>query len=462
MPYTYISMPDYAAPEETLENKIESLRGDRPIAAALGAGAGLVAMAPLIALAKDGKGALLGAGLSALGGAATGAGLSKLEEIMTRRELQRRMKKGLRMEKQAKSFLGQDRPESVKKIYRALKRDHPEMPAGMKARIAARQGKPGKQHQGPPYKGPLTKKADVSERQGALFGGALGGAAGLAAVPYLMKKRLGIIEDATRFSRLQTLFPSTSAFLAPSSKTRKLLDSELIGQMAMQVPLVTGASGAALGSALASGSREKKASARLRFGKEKTAFLQGPPDAVMVAQQRMTEIWAQLEAMVLLYQDGHWKASGLAQNGDHELFSRLYNRCQKGLDEIAEKIHGYFGNQGFSLPAALSISQQVLQQLFASGEDHIHMGLTAEDQFQALLKHTHMELGKLGVLPLGLDDWLMSTASDFDVHSYLLQQRGAEMAQPVKVAGAIGPVNRYLDHFRNIRAIGKKPPLPMK
>jgi hypothetical protein len=56
-------------------------------------------------------------------------------------------------------FTEQDRPAKVKEIYRALKRDHPEMPAAMKARIAARQGKPGKQKQGPPYKGPLTKAA---------------------------------------------------------------------------------------------------------------------------------------------------------------------------------------------------------------------------------------------------------------------------------------------------------------
>ncbi len=54
------------------------------------------------------------------------------------------------------SFTKQDRPAKVKEIYRALKRDHPEMPASMKARIAARQGKPGKQKQGPPYKGPLS------------------------------------------------------------------------------------------------------------------------------------------------------------------------------------------------------------------------------------------------------------------------------------------------------------------
>ena len=55
------------------------------------------------------------------------------------------------------SFLRQDRPEAVKKIYRALKRDHPGMPAEMKARIAARQGKPGKQKQGPPYTAPAAK-----------------------------------------------------------------------------------------------------------------------------------------------------------------------------------------------------------------------------------------------------------------------------------------------------------------
>ncbi|KKN37906.1 hypothetical protein LCGC14_0758860 [marine sediment metagenome] len=56
------------------------------------------------------------------------------------------------------SFTAQDRPESVKRIYRALKREHPEMPAAMKARISSRQGRPGKQKVGPPYKTPLSGK----------------------------------------------------------------------------------------------------------------------------------------------------------------------------------------------------------------------------------------------------------------------------------------------------------------
>ena len=70
---------------------------------------------------------------------------------------------GYVLDKEAKKrdmpgFTEQDRPKKVKEIYKALKRDHPEMPAEMKARIASRQGKPGKQKQGPPYKGKLTKK----------------------------------------------------------------------------------------------------------------------------------------------------------------------------------------------------------------------------------------------------------------------------------------------------------------
>lgn len=59
------------------------------------------------------------------------------------------------------SFTEQDRPKKVKEIYRALKKEHPEMSAEMKARIASRQGKPGKQRQGPPYKEPIKEAALV-------------------------------------------------------------------------------------------------------------------------------------------------------------------------------------------------------------------------------------------------------------------------------------------------------------
>ena len=61
-------------------------------------------------------------------------------------------------------FTEQDRPAEVKNIYRALKREHPGMPAEMKARIASRRGSksPKKRKEGPPYSGSLTASKKVA------------------------------------------------------------------------------------------------------------------------------------------------------------------------------------------------------------------------------------------------------------------------------------------------------------
>jgi hypothetical protein len=68
-------------------------------------------------------------------------------------------------ERKMPSFLKQERPEGVKHIYRAMTRRSENMRELKKrygsrakevaARVAARQGKRGKQHQGPPYKEPI-------------------------------------------------------------------------------------------------------------------------------------------------------------------------------------------------------------------------------------------------------------------------------------------------------------------
>lgn len=66
-------------------------------------------------------------------------------------------------------FLDQNRPAKVKEIYRALKRDHPDMPAEMKARIASRRGKKNAMSRkspkdgGPKYKAPITAKYKAAQ-----------------------------------------------------------------------------------------------------------------------------------------------------------------------------------------------------------------------------------------------------------------------------------------------------------
>jgi hypothetical protein len=59
------------------------------------------------------------------------------------------------------SFAKQDRPAKVKEVYKAIKRDHPNMPAEVKARIASRKGKASPQARKPPETGGPAYKAPL-------------------------------------------------------------------------------------------------------------------------------------------------------------------------------------------------------------------------------------------------------------------------------------------------------------
>jgi hypothetical protein len=119
--------------------KEDLVKGLAGIGGALGTGAALSKVIPSVA-SDWGKahpmlrGGLYAAGLST-GGLLTRLGVDKVRDIQYKKKLQQET-----MAKVAKrdlpDFTRQDRPEKVKEIYRALKRDHPNWPAGKKARIA--------------------------------------------------------------------------------------------------------------------------------------------------------------------------------------------------------------------------------------------------------------------------------------------------------------------------------------
>lgn len=319
------------------------------------------------------------------------------------------------------------------------------------------------------------------------------GGLSLLALPKIMKNRSALLQGAHRLETLYSVVPGTRYFGPSTAKLKS--DADALTNIAQQVPLTAGGVGSLLGAAMGSSDSGNKGSSMkktaglkdllrsakprkvekllgktvelgspptkalpfpetveqaasdvsVRFGGvhglrkslEKKAFLQGDPQAKQIAQQRMIEIWVRLMILYMLYWDGHWKSAGPMQNADHALFAKLYGDTTGPIDQISEKIHGYFGNEGFSLPQAMAMVMQGLQELYSSGEDHVNMGLLAEDYFQAHLRQTHQELTQLGVLPLGLDDWLMATASDFETHGYLLQQRASAVRslQKIKTAG---------------------------
>lgn len=162
-------------------------------------------------------------------------------------------------EKLAQPFLEQDRSAKVKAIYRALVREHPEMPAEMKARIAARRGKPSARerksprHGGPPYKGPLVrpdaggghKTASVEEAErtmretaarpvpsaalySALGAAFLGGAtAGLRAATMTARGQFrGRTSDALRHAVLPAALGGLTGFVSAKARAHEIREAQ--------------------------------------------------------------------------------------------------------------------------------------------------------------------------------------------------------------------------------------------
>jgi bacterioferritin (cytochrome b1) len=71
-------------------------------------------------------------------------------------------------------------------------------------------------------------------------------------------------------------------------------------------------------------------------------------------------------------------------------------------------------------------AESVIAQRFAPTEQSLkgclESSLAIEKAFQVMVKKTYETLDEKGSLTLGLDDMLMSQASDGETHIYLLQQ----------------------------------------
>lgn len=133
------------------------------------------------------------------------------------------------------------------------------------------------------------------------------------------------------------------------------------------------------------------------------------------------DILACLRAQALSYQTSHWQVKGDDYYGNHLLFMRLYESVGDQVDALAEKMVGYLGS------GAVDISPQMdkIREYTASWdliECHHQRGLKSETDLQNLLKASYDEIKDMGAMTLGLDDWIMATASEHESNEYLLQQ----------------------------------------
>lgn len=162
---------------------------------------------------------------------------------------------------------------------------------------------------------------------------------------------------------------------------------------------------------------------------ENTWFGETDSDDGTVAEDMphpLSELLACLRAVYWNYQTSHWQSSGNAAYGDHLLFQRLYEGMAKEIDNLAEKVVGYYGEELVNAADQADLHAQ-FQELFAEIADPFERGVAIEEDLQIRLSEIYDAMTDDGSITLGLDDFLMALASDHDTHIYLLQQRLKEL-----------------------------------
>lgn len=128
-----------------------------------------------------------------------------------------------------------------------------------------------------------------------------------------------------------------------------------------------------------------------------------------------------LRALYLLHQNHHWLISGNNFYGHHLLFERLYKSAQENADLAAEKFIGLFGSESIGAKEQGKLIADFLDKY--TSENYVEASLAAERDFLKFSNDVYYEFkNSEGKMTLGLDDMIMSIASQREESVYLLQQ----------------------------------------
>jgi DNA-binding ferritin-like protein len=130
---------------------------------------------------------------------------------------------------------------------------------------------------------------------------------------------------------------------------------------------------------------------------------------------------ALIRSVALVHKNSHWLTNGPNFYGDHLLFDRIYKTAADDADALAEKLIGLFGPEVLDLHMQAQMIGKILKDF--STDDPIQTSLEAEKKFLYCSEKVYTMLEREGdKLTLGLDDLLMSIASNRETAVYLLQQ----------------------------------------
>lgn len=134
----------------------------------------------------------------------------------------------------------------------------------------------------------------------------------------------------------------------------------------------------------------------------------------------LKEILAVLRAQSWLFQTLHWQVKGQNFYELHLLYERIYGALGTEIDALAEKIVGYYGSEAVE---KTDQTDRMMKWIKDWRGNDIQTAIKAEKDLQSLLKHTYDSMSNKKELSLGLDDWLMATASAHETNLYLLGQQ---------------------------------------
>ncbi len=136
---------------------------------------------------------------------------------------------------------------------------------------------------------------------------------------------------------------------------------------------------------------------------------------------------AHARALQLWFHGAHFAASGPAFYGDHKTYQKIYEAYEGTFDGLTEKAIAYGDVEAADPQAILGDVTRRLSNLPAPSRLSADMlarqasGLVADWVRHVSNLYAHLE-GKHR-LPLGLNDFLASTANEYEGFSYKLQRR---------------------------------------
>jgi DNA-binding ferritin-like protein len=161
--------------------------------------------------------------------------------------------------------------------------------------------------------------------------------------------------------------------------------------------------------------------------KEKISNVEDSNDLELVLVSMMSYV----RAMHTWFHGAHHVTGGTGFAGDHSsLYSRIYEDIQGDFDDVAEKAVGLVGEEAACPVRIMQNAAKIIAKYKSpcdlSADEIADEGLSIIESYLKFLEKAYQMLKKKNLLTLGLDDFIMSMANDYETFVYLLKQRSSD------------------------------------